>query len=629
MCSTKAPAHWVTFEDEGTVSCQTTLCFSTVNPTPSLVPQHICSSTSNSVPRPSGQKLALGSLGKENWRVSTVVESPSVDSMRVCLPPEQPDSNNRPSVEALQDKQSSVPLQQPGGVGLFRGDTAHKRGSWSSSSDSDSTPSVPRFFIRPEDGSKPRLERVPFSDPYVCNEIDLLSLNDSQVSLQENCPEEPCGRAESSDATPGLGNPETSFLPKGLLLGRQQHGWPLLLRIPERKSRMCSRHWGHVYLRLMPGALLQLFYERGLDRPFRELQLSGHCSISGPSLERRSPGPGLTTLKLERLWYTERKRLHSRPSVTYEARAEQLLKLGSSDAEALLDLRRALEDQLLALKIPQTFLQRYQRPELSVIMSEHVWTLLGADGVVLESTTITRVHCLAFLNGPVRCFLALAPGNSDQAGLAVAERRVHECVLESEDPRVLWFCPPDGCRVELLRLCWPPAPPVPISVRGQACLKGPLLWLRIHLNTLGPMCERLELRVPLPTPPVGPEMFLRKGCLGLPLELVGSLKVSLGSVRYEEALGALVWSIGRLPARNTAPGVPQSLLFISTLEQQHFSDWSALFTLEWDLEEVLAPSYVLGVESDQQPRRRLSRRRTHHCQVQMEKQMMADEEHAL
>ncbi|CAJ0944234.1 unnamed protein product [Ranitomeya imitator] len=48
----------------------------------------------------------------------------------------------------------------------------------------------------------------------------------------------------------------------------------------EKKNIMSSRHWGPIYVKVNEAGFLQLFYEKGLEKPFREFKLEGETQIS-------------------------------------------------------------------------------------------------------------------------------------------------------------------------------------------------------------------------------------------------------------------------------------------------------------------------------------------------------------
>ncbi len=318
MCSPNHPANWVKFEDEGAT-------FS--SPQKSL---RTSVSNSGSVPRPNGLKLVLPSLGSESWSFSSAIDFslngsscvPSNTPLRTPVgltPQEQPDFSGGLSSFSQRDSMKlpegpaslNAPYDEPGRFNPFWEEAEHKRVSWTSSSDSDSGPSLPRFFIRTKDGNEPPQDHPQYSYSYICHKLE-------QLRTEENQQEGDDGKAENEKRPSGVGavkdqglnRTPSAFVPQGLFLSQRRHGWSLMLRIPEKKNRMSSRQWGPIYLQLLPGALLQLFYEKGLEKPFKEFQLHAYCALSGPKLENYGEPRKIATLKVEHVSYVERKRYH-------------------------------------------------------------------------------------------------------------------------------------------------------------------------------------------------------------------------------------------------------------------------------------------------------------------------------
>lgn len=232
MCSPNHPANWVTFEDEGT--------------TFSSPQKSLRASVSNfgSVPRPNGLKLVLPSLGSESWSFSSANESPSMDfnlNGSSCVPSntplhtpvgwtpqEQPDFSGRLSSFSQRDSMKllegsaslNAPYDEPGPFSPFWEEAEHKRVSWTSSSDSDSGPSLPRFFIRTKDGNEPPQDHLQYSYSYICHKLE-------QLRTEENQQEGDDGKAENEKRPSGLGavkdqamnRTPSAFGPQGLYHG--------------------------------------------------------------------------------------------------------------------------------------------------------------------------------------------------------------------------------------------------------------------------------------------------------------------------------------------------------------------------------------------------------------------------
>ncbi|KAL1263602.1 hypothetical protein QQF64_006341 [Cirrhinus molitorella] len=585
-------------------------------------------------------------------------------------PQEQPDFSSGLSSfyqrDSIKLPEGSASHEEPGHLNLFWGESEHKRVSWTSSSDSDSGPSLPRFFIRTKDGNEPPHDHLQYSYSYICHKLE-------QLRTEENQQEDDEGKAEKEKRPSGLGAAKdraakrtlSAFVPQGLFLSQKRHGWSLMLRIPEKKNRMSSRQWGPIYLQLLPGALLQLFYEKGLEKPFKEFQLHANCALSGPKLESYGEPRKIATLKVEHVSYVERKRYHPKHEVTHEPEVEQLLKFGTTEYGDLEDLLVSIEEELLRLPVPHQQHKHYEEQELSLQISDRVWMRQSKDGAIIECTAITQIYCLAFLNGAVECFLALndlgllrqAPAygsdEDEEVWMEIADYHFHRCVREAEfvDKRLIKFCPPDACRVELMRYrtvslcCGEP----PLSVKAMVTVQGACVELQVFLNVLSSfpsptemVCENVVIQVPFPgdwvkvpnSMPLLRQKSLkarmnRNACLGSShmAESQSVMHVSVGTVKYENVHRAIVWRIERLPPKNVALEQPQSLACKLELasDQEIPADWFPFVRVECEVADAVASHTCVksvGIESDVQPQKHLSSRAYYHCQVEIEKKLI-------
>uniref|UniRef100_A0A8C6UT98 General transcription factor IIA, 1-like n=1 Tax=Neogobius melanostomus TaxID=47308 RepID=A0A8C6UT98_9GOBI len=383
----------------------------------------------------------------------------------------------------------------------------------------------------------------------------------------------------------------SQFVPRGLFWSQRRDGWSVMLRIPEKKNRMSSRQWGPIYLRLLPGGVLQMYYEKGLEKPFKEFQLLPQCRLSELKLESYGEPRKVLTVKVEHFSYTEKKRFHPKQEASREAEVEQLLKFGSTSHEDMQDLVVSMEEEIFQMCIP-------------------------------TSHAFTQIHCLAFLNGFSECFLALNdlilqqcnPSYESEEGselwMEIADCHFHKCVNETEFhmSRLVKFTPPDACRVELMRFktmtlgCTE----APFSVKAVVTVQGAYVELQAFLNmspaflTSGmgvcdsfPLCENVVIRVPVPGDWVKVTQTVallrqrslkarmnRNACLGTAGTANSQpvMQVSIGTVKYENVYSAIVWRIDRLPAKNTAVDHPHS--FSCKLElgsdQEIPNDWYPL-----------------------------------------------------
>lgn len=617
MCSMNHP-NWVTFEDEATPLSSPQK--------PLQSPSAIVASPS----RPNGLKLMLPAMGDPSWSFSASLDSPQTHfnfnggscvpantpqctpvretpvgpSPFLCGPPGRPDlfrslSTGSAAAVLPSPGHERAPSEGSAPFPAFRDNPGHFNPFWgepgraesgSSSSDSDSGSAPPRFFIRTKDGYQPPRDPIHSSYSYICHKLERLRAEDQDGGGGGGGGAASC-MAGARGVVPA-GRP--SFVPQGLLLSQRRDGWPMMLRIPEKKNRMSSRQWGPIYLRLLPGGVLQMYYEKGLEKPFKEFQLQPHYRLSAPKLEGYGEPRKIHTVKVEQACYAERKRYHPKPEVTHGVGAEQLLKLGTTEPGDMEDLVASVEEELMKLPHPTQPRRHYEEQEMTLTVVDHLWARLDKEGVVLERAALTRVYCLAFLNGAGDCFLALndtqlcrsdpvyssEEEEGEGAWMEVADCRFHPCVNEAEfrRSRLVKFCPPDACRVEIMRYQTASLSPAefPFSVKAVVTVQGAYVELQAFLNMAAaaapssspaepPLCENVMVQVPVPEDWVKVSRTVallrqkslkarmnRNACLGSvsAAESQPVMQVSVGTVKYENVYGAIVWRIDRLPAKN-------------------------------------------------------------------------------
>ncbi|XP_075339175.1 stonin-1 [Odontesthes bonariensis] len=687
MCSTKH-SNWVTFDDDST---------------PLSSPQKPSQSpgvVKASVPRPNGLKLVPPPIKDTSWGFSSSLDSPqshSGSSGKSCSTPfSTPVRGNPHSASSFNSKSweqkaflrsfSSPPLTSvpspvsetlnrtsdgPSPFPSFQGNSGHFNPFWddsrnsadvgSSSSDSDTDNSLPRFFIRTKDGSEPPRDQLQNSFSYVCNKME-----DVRVGTGREAETQSNGEKRLSCRNEVLSEDSSQFVPRGLFRSEKRDGWSVMLRIPEKKNRMSSRQWGPIYLRLLPGGVLQMYYEKGLEKPYKEFQLLPQCRLSDLKVESYTEPRKVLTVKVEHFSYTEKKRYHPKLEVSHEAEVEQLLKFGSTVHDDMEDLVVSMEEEIFKLPVPHQQRRHYEEQELSLQITDHIWIQLDKSGEVIERTAFTQIHCLAFLNGQGDCFLALndlgllhfdssyESEESSELWMEIADCHFHKCVNETEfqRSRLMKFSPPDACRVELMRYkttvlgCTE----IPFSIKAVVTVQGAYVELQAFLNmsatflsslrvsdTHYPLCENVVIRVPVPGDWVKVTQTVallrqrslkarmnRNACLGS-ISTADSqpvMQVSIGSVKYENVYSAVVWRIDRLPAKNTAVDHPHS--FSCKLElgsdQEIPSDWYPFVTMECEIMgAVVSQTRVksLGTVNDIQPQKHVTSWTRYHCQAKL------------
>ncbi|XP_031158530.2 stonin-1 [Sander lucioperca] len=688
MCSTNH-SNWVTFEDDNT---------------PPSSPQKPLQSPGlikTSVPRPNGLKLVLPPIRDTSWSFNRSLESPQSHSSpggSSCVPCNTPfctpvsgvpssaspfhfntlennffrsySSTSTTSVPSPAPHALHQTSDGPSPFPSFQGNSGHYNPFWdgsrhsadvdSSSSDSESDNSLPRFFIRTKDGSEPPRDHLQSSFFDVCQKLEGLRAETNHETETEKDKERrlSCKREVLSEGS-------FQFVPRGLFRSQKRDGWSVMLRIPEKKNRMSSRQWGPIYLRLLPGGVLQMYYEKGLEKPYKEFQLLPQCRLSDLKLESYGEPRKVLSVKVEHFSYTEKKRYHPKLEVSHEAEAEELLKFGSTVHDDMEDLVVSMEEEIFKLCIHHQQRRHYEEQELSLQITDHIWVRLDKFGEVMERTAFTQIHCLAFLNGLGDCFLALndlgllrfdSSYGSEEDGelwMEIADCHFHKCVNETEfqRSRLIKFAPPEACRVELMRYkteilgCTE----IPFSIKAVVTVQGAYVELQAFLNMsatflssvgvsdMNPLCENVVIRVPVPGDWIKVTQTVallrqrslkarmnRNTCLGA-VSAANSqpvMQVTIGTVKYENVYSAVVWRIDRLPAKNTAVDHPHS--FSCKLElgsdQEIPSDWYPFVTMECEIMgAVVSQTRVksLGTANDIQPQKHVTSWTRYHCQAKL------------
>ncbi|XP_052042544.1 stonin-1 [Apodemus sylvaticus] len=528
-------------------------------------------------------------------------------------------------------------------------------------------------FWKDEGGASrfPLDSRKPFSPKDKEVPIDQKSLN--QCSLHYIC--EKLEHLQSAETQGPLGNMSmqnpyagdtVSFVPHTLFRSQPKDGWSFMLRIPEKKNMMSSRQWGPIFLKVLPGGILQMYYERGLEKPFKEFQLDPHCRLSEPKLENFSMAGKIHTVKVEHVTYSEKRKYHSKTEVVHEPEAEQMLKLGSTEHRDFLEFLTTVEEELI--KLPATAKPKnknYEEQEICLDILDSFWgKVTKEEGTLVESAVLTQICCLCFLNGPAECFLALNDlelqkrdecyfeKEPEKRGIDILNYHFHTCVKveEFEQSRIIKFVPLDACRFELMRFKTSyEGDELPFAVKSTVTVQGAYVELQAFVNmtpatqrsphAASLSCNNIMIHFPVPaqwikalwTRNLQRQKSLkakmnRRACLGSLQEPESEpvIQVTVGSAKYESAYRAVVWKIDRLPDKNSSPDQPHCLSYKLELgsDQEVPSDWHPFATVQFSMSEACASRTEvrsLGVESDTQPQKHVRQRAYYNIQVEIEK----------
>lgn len=512
----------------------------------------------------------------------------------------------------------------------------------------------------------PRDKEVPV-DQKSLNQCSLNYICEKLEHLQSAETQGPLGNLSMQSSYAGDAGDTVSFVPHTLFRSQPKAGWSFMLRIPEKKNMMSSRQWGPIFLKVLPGGILQMYYEKGLEKPFKEFQLNPHCRLSEPKLENFSMAGKIHTVKVEHVSYSEKRKYHSKMEAAHEPEVEQMLKLGSTEHRDFLEFLTTVEEELI--KLPATAKPKnkiYEEQEIHLDILDSFWgKVTKEEGKLVESAVITQVCCLCFLNGPAECFLALNDlelqkrderyfeKEPEKRGIDILNYHFHTCVNaeEFERSRIIKFVPPDACRFELMRFRTSrEGDELPFSVKSIVTVQGAYVELQAFVNMTpaaqrspyaGSLrsCNNIMIHFPVPaqwikalwTRNLQRQKSLkakmnRRACLGSLQEPESEpvIQVTVGSAKYESAYRAVVWKIDRLPDKNTSPDQPHCLSYKLELgsDQEVPSDWDPFATVQFSMSEACASRTEvrsLGVESDAQPQKHVCQRACYNIQVEIEK----------
>ncbi|KAM4866815.1 stonin-1 isoform 1-T3 [Thomomys bottae] len=486
---------------------------------------------------------------------------------------------------------------------------------------------------------------------YICEKLEHLQSAENR---------DPLGNVPIQD--PEVEDSHSSFIPHTLFRSQPKAGWSFMMRIPEKKNMMSSRQWGPIFLKVLPGGILQMYYEKGLENPFKELQLDPYCRLSEPKVENFSVTGKIHTVKIEHVCYTEKRKYHSKTEIVHEPDIEQMLKLGSTDYRDFLDFLTTVEEELMKLPAISKPKKSYEEQEISLEIVDHFWgKVTREDGKLVESAVITQVCCLCFVNGNTACFLTLNDlelqkrdegsfeNDPDKKGIHILDYHFHKCVKaqEFEQSRIIKFIPLDACKFELMRFkTLYEGGELPFSLKSAVVVQGAYVELQAFVN-MAPVaqasslrfCDNITIHFPVPSQWVKALWTMnlqrqkslkakmnRRACLGGLHELESEpvILVTVGSAKYDSAYRAVVWKIDRLPDKNSSPDHPHCLSYKLELgsDQEIPWDWYPFATVQFSMPDSYASGTTvrsLGLESDIQPQKHVLQRACYSLQVEIEK----------
>lgn len=135
------------------------------------------------------------------------------------------------------------------------------------------------------------------------------------------------------------------------------------VRTSEKNNMMFSHQWLPTFKEVLPGGILQIYYERRLENRFTEF------SSSEPKLENFSVAGKIHTVKIKQESYTEKKtknkKNYSKTELVHKPDIEHMLKLGSTEYHDFLNFLTTIED---LMKLPAVSQPRMNYEEQEVFL---------------------------------------------------------------------------------------------------------------------------------------------------------------------------------------------------------------------------------------------------------------------
>nr|XP_032803931.1 stonin-2-like [Petromyzon marinus]XP_032803932.1 stonin-2-like [Petromyzon marinus] len=443
----------------------------------------------------------------------------------------------------------------------------------------------------------------------------------------------------------------------------QSEGWHLMLRIPERKSKMSSRQWGPIYLTLKDG-LMQFYYEKGLEKPFKKFTLQIGHELSEFRLEHFNELGKIHTLRIEAVAYKEKRKFQAKPTLLFADNRSELLKLGTTDYGDFTSFVQSVQDELMKLPCPVETNVAYMEDMMLVEVSDEFQGILNVENDLVQHAVTTHIQTVAFISGNHDCCLNFHNCDTNSTETAFTEidsmafygYQFHSCtkIVEFNASKMVKFTPPDACKIELLRFRTIfPEKGLPFLIKTIATVQGAFIELQSWLvmstefssnqspHLLVP-CENVMVRYPIPADWVKifrTENLIKQksltakvnksakfgsvSCTGLePL-----MQVTIGSAKYEHAFNAIVWRIEKLPDRNVAADHPHR--FSCRLELGSNKELPCAFfrsvDVEFDMPAAMASRTLVGcVSSPANPNlgRCVTYKSHFHCKVEMERRWL-------
>ncbi|XP_063958293.1 stonin-2-like [Lytechinus pictus] len=440
-------------------------------------------------------------------------------------------------------------------------------------------------------------------------------------------------------------------------------GWPLKLRVPDKKRIAGSRSWQPIHVKLAEGNILQLYYDRTRKEPFRELPLQSNYEISHPNLQQFDYKGKIHTIKLLYISYKEKRRVSAKSMYEKESHLEELMKLGSLDFKVFQSFVFTINDALMKLTLYQDRGAHYQQDMIKVVVSDECRCFVNDNGDTLRQSISVSLNILSFLSGSPDCAIGL--NDVQIKGMDVVARQhiipnktsdwikmndveLHKCANKNVfvDSRMIEFQPLNACRFRLMQFHIQPSEDEDLPLQVKAAFSGEGTHMELRVDLLVPacsgkrnpnhfLCENILVHIPIPEhwisyfrkpKRVGQSSIhavikradiIKRGCLHPKL-----LEISVGTAKYEHAYRAVMWRIDRLPEKSS--GHPSTHIFKCHLNLSSIKEVSKSFSrnveVEYHTPHTTASKTTvrsLAVSSEKSPEKRIRYMARYEYQVQI------------
>uniref|UniRef100_UPI00358E91F6 stonin-2-like n=1 Tax=Myxine glutinosa TaxID=7769 RepID=UPI00358E91F6 len=372
---------------------------------------------------------------------------------------------------------------------------------------------------------------------------------------------------------------------------KPRNGWPLMLRIPEKKNKMSSRQWGGIFVVLKAG-VLHFFYKEGMSKPFKAFKLQPGYELSKPQLESFNEEGKVHVVRIDKVEYKQKRKFQPKPVTSYSKNRLELLKFGTTDHENFTNFVETVQEELMQLPICKSIGSTFIEDAVLLHTKVCFKGVLDKGGRnILSHSVNTHVYAIAFISGMPTCEIHLKSSANTNPLFSTGPRinstgEIYDCRFHPSvhatgfnNSFVLHFCPSSGQKVQLVRFGTAlKESALPLSVKVTVIAHGAYVEVQAWLlfsnwlkkcsgHTLH--CTDVTVCFPIPEtwvamlcaePAPTRSLLSRARHMSLSqLRPQSQLQVSIGTAKYEHSFRGMMWRIKQLPDKNMAADIPHCL----------------------------------------------------------------------